>query len=108
MFLNIQMVKNDIFSVDRIVTIIRNNLHIHRMGFMDDEVEDLMGWPALGDGYCNVERPRSWTGFKVMYQRARALGPVRHPLRALPILASSGSEDGRPGHLAGLAREAWD
>jgi hypothetical protein len=103
MFLNIQMVKNDIFSVDRIVTIIRNNLDIHRMGFMDDELEDLMGWPALGDRYCNVGRRRSWTGFKIMYQRARALGPVRHPL---PILASSGYEDDRPGHLAGLAREA--
>jgi hypothetical protein len=35
----------------------------------------LKGWPALGDVYCNVERRRSWTGFKLMHQRAGAAGP---------------------------------
>ena len=35
----------------------------------------LKGWPALGDVYCNVERRRSWTSFKLMQQRAGGAGP---------------------------------
>ena len=40
----------------------------------------LKGWPALGDVYCNVERRRSWTGFKLMHQRAQ--GPWPEAIRA--------------------------
>jgi hypothetical protein len=32
------------------------------------------GWPALGDGYCNVERRRDWMGFKLVNQQAGAKG----------------------------------
>ena len=35
----------------------------------------LMGWPALEDGYCHVERRRSWTWIKLMLQRAEARPP---------------------------------
>ena len=35
-------------------------------------IENYMGWPALGDVYCYVERRRSWTGFKLVRQRTRA------------------------------------
>ncbi len=28
------------------------------------------GWPGLGDGYCHVERCRSWKWIKLMRQRA--------------------------------------
>ena len=30
----------------------------------------LIGWPGHVDGYCHVERRRSWTGIKLMRQRA--------------------------------------
>ncbi len=29
------------------------------------KVYEHFGWPALEDGYCNVERRRSWTGMKL-------------------------------------------
>jgi hypothetical protein len=51
----------------------------------------LKGWPALGDVYCNVERRRSWTCFKLVHQRVNGspgsatfspdLGLVRTRLR---------------------------
>ena len=44
-------------------------------------------------------------GFKLMLQRARAPRPA-HQLP--PTLASSGPDVGRPGHLAGPARDARD
>jgi hypothetical protein len=42
----------------------------------------LKGWLALGDGYCNVGRRRSWTGFKLINppERARPTGPNRVPV----------------------------
>jgi hypothetical protein len=60
----------------------------------------LKGWPALGDVYCNVERRRSWTGFKLVRQRARAA----RPSHALPTqnLALSRPDTGRPGPLPTL------
>ncbi len=65
----------------------------------------LKGWPALEDVYCNVERRRSWTGFKLMHQRAGAVGQETFPKAS--TLASSGPDVGRPGLLAGTARKAW-
>ncbi len=70
---------------------------------MDDLIK---GWPALGDVYCNVERRRSRTGFKLVRQRASAARPAR----SLPTQTSapSGPDIGRPGLLAGPARNARD
>jgi hypothetical protein len=64
------------------------------------------GWPALGDVYCNVERRRSWTGFKLVRQRARAGRPA-HPLTTQSS-APSGPDTGRPGPLADPARWVRD
>jgi hypothetical protein len=65
----------------------------------------LKGWPALGDVYCHVERRRSWTGFKLLHQRAGAAGPAsipqpRHRPHQDPMPAArAASQDtqGRPG-----------
>ena len=64
----------------------------------------LKGWPALGDVNCNVERRRSWTGFKLLRQRARAARPALE----IPTLtaALSGPDTGRPGPLADPQRRA--
>ena len=66
----------------------------------------LKGWPALGDVYCNVERRRSWTGFKLVQQRASAARPAC----SLPTQTSalSGPDTGRPCPLADPARRARD
>jgi hypothetical protein len=62
----------------------------------------LKGWPALGDVYCNGERCRSCQALAPAGQ-CGSPGPLVNP-----TLASSGPEVGRPGHLAGSAREARD
>jgi hypothetical protein len=46
----------------------------------------LKGWPAHGDVNCYVERRRSWTGFKLVRQRASAARPARTTqLRLRPV-----------------------
>jgi hypothetical protein len=54
----------------------------------------LKGWPALGDVYCNVERRRSWTCFKLVHQRVSG-PPGSAPSVQVP--AGSGPDIGRPG-----------
>ncbi len=39
----------------------------------------LIGWPGHVDGYCHVERRRSWTGIKLMRQRAGGRALQNHP-----------------------------
>ena len=41
--------------------------------------EQLLGWPGHVDGYCHVERRRSWTGIKLMRQRAGGRALQNHP-----------------------------
>ena len=42
------------------------SMEIHKV----DNVNRGLGWPGHVDGYCHVERRRSWTGIKLMRQRA--------------------------------------
>ena len=56
----------------------------NREAKLEKKNQELLGWPALGDEYCNVGRRRSWTWIK--------LAPPACRRRARP--------GPRPGHLA--------
>ena len=62
----------------------------------------LIGWPGLGDGYCHVERRRSWTWIKLMRQRAGGRAPpdrsrgCRSPGDPVITLAGIRPEQGAP------------
>ena len=50
----------------------------------------LIGWPALGDGYCNVGRRRSWTWIKLVGARGNV------PDRTHPVTAELSHTRDRP------------
>ena len=52
----------------------------------------LIGWPGRGDGYCHVERRRSWTWIKLMRQRDRRACPMQHPREPVPEGSTSSTE----------------
>ena len=56
-----------------------NNINLNDLPDLNEDFYKDLGWPALGDEYCNVGRRRSWTWIKLMLQRAEArplgLGP---------------------------------
>ena len=60
------------------------------------------GWPGLGDGYCHVERHRSWKWIKLMRQREGGRAPPDRSRGCLspgdPVITLAGTrpEQGAP------------
>ena len=61
-------------------------------------LEFFIGWPALGDGYCNVGRRRSWTWIKLVGARSVMLRTILTPSpHQLPSHAGSIRQSGEEG-----------